>query len=168
MDFEIGHEWHLNDGHLRLFGGVRAMRSEEKNRYMETPAVAYDLSGTFHGAGPLVGIEGAWHLDKAGTFAVVGGFSGSASFGQRNDTLREETVGLPFVREARSTFDTVGRVAGSVGLAVEISHSSSLTFGYRVEYEINSFSKETTETPWGEGSRNLLTHIPFLKLETHF
>jgi major outer membrane protein len=192
LDFDLGRTMHASPmTDIRVFGGLRAawldfIGGENFNDYgysggdYKLAQYGDQFKSQFFGVGPDLGVEGSWYLNPARTWSLFGSASGAIFFGQRNSSASEwdqltdfdvpySTGKITIDSASSSGFDTVGELTATLGLTFQVSASTSISLGDRLDYWIDALPKN-----WGSsyfttgGSRNILSDMPFVRLNVNF
>jgi hypothetical protein len=191
LDFDIGRTMHTAPTmDIRVFGGLRAawldyVGGENINDYYysgddyKLAQYGEQFKSQFFGVGPDLGVEGNWYLNPARTWSLFGSASGAIFFGQRNSSAsewdQETSFDPPYstgkvIIDSVSTsgFDTVGELTATLGLTFQLSASTSISLGDRLDYWIDALPKSYGADFTSTGSRNILSDMPFVRLNVNF
>jgi hypothetical protein len=184
IDFEVGHDFGIGSGNLRVFGGVRLSWLERDI----TATTSYydggfypriDRQDTAWGIGPRLGLEASHPI--GGGFGVFGGFSGAVLFGEKSTEQNGQFNGFPVTPEVDDT-DASTTYAADAELGISYSFNFStrtlgmLSLGYRADAWFSALDNDYPIDPtfgalYGASSdsdADYISHGPFLRLTVQF
>jgi hypothetical protein len=191
LDFDLGRTIHTSPmTDIRVFGGLRAAwldfaGGDNYNDYVydggdyKLAQYGEQFKSQFFGVGPDLGVEGSWYLNQMHTWSLFGSASGAIFFGQRNSSAsawdQESSFDPPYstgkvvlYSGSNSGFDTVGELSATLGLTFQVSASTSISLGDRLDYWIDALPKNFAPDFTTSGSRNILSNMPFVRLNVNF
>lgn len=184
LDFEVGHDFGVGSGNLRLFGGVRLSWLDRDT----TVTTAYypgdyypriEREDTSWGVGPRIGAEMSYPV--GGGFGVFAGLSGAVLFGEQSTYQEGQFLGFPVTPEVdEDESNTMWSADGEIGVSYSFGFTErtmgTLSLGYRAEVLYNALNNEYPIAPayaaaYGtttDDKADYLSHGPFLRLSVTF